>query len=406
MSIVNKVLKLFVGDKQQKDLKQLQPIVKRVLAFEGDFNLLSNDELRNKSVEFKDQIKAATKPFDEEIEKLELEAVESDIDRQEDIFKEIDRLKDSAYEASEKVLFDIMPAAFAVVKETAKRFATEEKIEVSASELDRSLSSESGFVSLEGDKAIWKNSWDAAGKEIIWDMVHYDVQLIGGAVLTQGKIAEMMTGEGKTLVATLPIYLNALTGKGVHVVTVNDYLAKRDSAWMAPIFQFHGLTIDCIDYHKPNSDERRKAYLSDITYGTNNEFGFDYLRDNMAHTQEELVQRPHNYAIVDEVDSVLVDDARTPLIISGPVPQGDRHEFNELKPVVNDIVALQKSYLIKVLAEAKKDNSRWRRKRRRYSLVTSLQRFTKKQSFNKILISRRDKTVTAKDREFLYAGQQ
>ncbi len=354
MSIVNKVLKLFVGDKQQKDLKQLQPIVKRVLSFEGDFNLLSNDDLRNKSLEFKNQIKEATKPFDEEIEKLEAEALESDIDRQENIFKEIDRLKDSAYEASEKVLLDIMPAAFAVVKETAKRFASEEEIEVTASEMDRSLSAESGFVSLDGDKAIWKNSWDAAGKEIIWDMVHYDVQLIGGAVLTQGKIAEMMTGEGKTLVATLPIYLNALTGNGVHVVTVNDYLAKRDSAWMAPLFQFHGLSIDCIDYHKPNSDERRKAYLADITYGTNNEFGFDYLRDNMAHTQEELVQRPHNYAIVDEVDSVLVDDARTPLIISGPVPQGDLHEFNELKPVVNDIVSLQKSYLIKVLAEAKK----------------------------------------------------
>jgi len=354
MSIVNKVLKLFVGDKQQKDLKQLQPIVKRVLSFEGDFNLLSNDDLRNKSLEFKNQIKEATKPFDEEIEKLEAEAVESDIDRQENIFKEIDRLKDSAYEASEKVLFDIMPAAFAVVKETAKRFASEEEIEVTASEMDRSLSADSGFVSLDGDMAIWKNSWDAAGKEIIWDMVHYDVQLIGGAVLTQGKIAEMMTGEGKTLVATLPIYLNALTGNGVHVVTVNDYLAKRDSAWMAPLFQFHGLSIDCIDYHKPNSDERRKAYLADITYGTNNEFGFDYLRDNMAHTQEELVQRPHNYAIVDEVDSVLVDDARTPLIISGPVPQGDLHEFNELKPVVNDIVSLQKSYLIKVLAEAKK----------------------------------------------------
>jgi preprotein translocase subunit SecA len=354
MSIVNKVLKLFVGDKQQKDLKQLQPIVKRVLSFEGDFNLLSNDDLRNKSLEFKNQIKEATKPFDEEIEKLEAEALESDIDRQENIFKEIDRLKDSAYEASEKVLFDIMPAAFAVVKETAKRFASEEEIEVTASEMDRSLSAESGFVSLDDDKAIWMNSWDAAGKEIIWDMVHYDVQLIGGAVLTQGKIAEMMTGEGKTLVATLPIYLNALTGNGVHVVTVNDYLAKRDSAWMAPLFQFHGLSIDCIDYHKPNSDERRKAYLADITYGTNNEFGFDYLRDNMAHTQEELVQRPHNYAIVDEVDSVLVDDARTPLIISGPVPQGDLHEFNELKPVVNDIVSLQKSYLIKVLAEAKK----------------------------------------------------
>ncbi|MGB0837470.1 MAG: preprotein translocase subunit SecA [Flavobacteriaceae bacterium] len=354
MSIVDKVLKLFVGDKQQKDLKLLQPIVKEVLAFEGNFESISNDELRAKTLEFKHKIQEATASYTEEIAKLEQEAKEANIDRQESIFKEIDRIKDSSYEASEKVLLDIMPEAFAVVKESAKRFAQNEIIEVKATEYDRELSGSSDFVSLEGDQAIWKNSWDAAGKEIIWDMVHYDVQLIGGAVLTQGNVAEMMTGEGKTLVATLPIYLNALTGNGVHVVTVNDYLAKRDSAWMAPLFQFHGLTVDCIDYHQPNSDQRRKAYLSDITYGTNNEFGFDYLRDNMAHTQEELVQRPHNYAIVDEVDSVLIDDARTPLIISGPVPQGERHEFNELKPVVDDIVKLQRQYLVGVLAEAKK----------------------------------------------------
>ena len=354
MSIVNKVLKLFVGDKQQKDLKQLEPIVKKVLEFEGNLNAASADDLRSKTLEFKNKIKQATASYTEEIEKLEKEASESNIDRQEAIFKEIDRLKDLSYEASEKVLLDIMPEAFAVVKETAKRFTENETIRVNATAFDRELSGDSDFVSLDDEQAVWKNSWDAAGKEIIWDMVHYDVQLIGGAVLTQGKIAEMMTGEGKTLVATLPIYLNALTGNGVHVVTVNDYLAKRDSAWMAPLFQFHGLSIDCIDYHQPNSDARRKAYLADITYGTNNEFGFDYLRDNMAHTQEELVQRPHNYAIVDEVDSVLIDDARTPLIISGPVPQGDRHEFNELKPVVDDLVKLQRQYLVGVLAEAKK----------------------------------------------------
>ncbi len=247
-----------------------------------------------------------------------------------------------------------MPEAFAVVKETAKRFVNNATLTVTATPFDRELTAKYNFVSLDGDKAIWKNSWDAAGKPITWDMVPYDVQLIGGAVLHGGKIAEMMTGEGKTLVATLPLYLNALTGNGVHVVTVNDYLAKRDSAWMGPLFQFHGLSIDCIDLHEPNSEARRKAYNADITYGTNNEFGFDYLRDNMAHTPEDLVQRPPNYAIVDEVDSVLVDDARTPLIISGATPQGDRHEFNELKPKIDKLVNMQRQLLTGVLAEAKK----------------------------------------------------
>ena len=247
-----------------------------------------------------------------------------------------------------------MPEAFAVVKETAKRFVNNEEIEVTATPFDRELSATREHVVLEGDKAFWQHSWDAAGKPVTWDMIHYDVQLIGGSVLHQGKIAEMMTGEGKTLVSTLPVYLNALTGKGVHLVTVNDYLAKRDRAWMAPMFEFHGLSTDCIDFHQPNSEERRKAYNADITYGTNNEFGFDYLRDNMASSKEDLVQRAPNYAIIDEVDSVLIDDARTPLIISGPVPQGDRHEFNELKPLVSDLVAQQNKYLVGVLAEAKK----------------------------------------------------
>jgi preprotein translocase subunit SecA len=240
-----------------------------------------------------------------------------------------------------------------VVKETAKRFKENQTLEVTASENDRELTNTKTYVQLKGDKALWSNSWDAAGKPITWDMVHYEVQLIGGIVLHQGKIAEMQTGEGKTLVATLPIYLNALTGKGVHLVTVNDYLAKRDSAWMAPLFEFHGLSVDCIDYHQPNSPERRKAYQADITYGTNNEFGFDYLRDNMAHTSSDLVQRKHNYAIVDEVDSVLIDDARTPLIISGPTPEGDRHEFDTLKSKVANLVSQQRSMLTSVLAEAK-----------------------------------------------------
>ena len=354
MNILNSVLKIFVGDKQQKDLKLLQPIVEKTNAFAEAIGKLSNDELRAKSGEFKSKIKKATNTFDTKIAELEQEALTTDIDRQEAIYEEIDALKDQAYEASETVLEELMPEAFAVIKETAKRFTNNTEIEVTATPFDRELSATKENVTLKGDKAIWANSWDASGLKITWDMIHYDVQLIGGSVLHQGKIAEMMTGEGKTLVSTLPVYLNALTGNGVHVVTVNDYLAKRDAAWMGPILEFHGLSIDCIDMHQPNSDERRKAYNADITYGTNNEFGFDYLRDNMAHTKEELVQRPPNYAIIDEVDSVLIDDARTPLIISGAVPQGDRHEFNELKPLVADIVTLQKHYLVGVLAEAKK----------------------------------------------------
>lgn len=354
MSLLNSVLKIFVGDKQQKDLKLLQPIVEKTNSFAEAIGNLSNDELRAKSEEFKSKIKEATKSFDTKITDLEQEALSAGIDRQEEIYSEIDTLKDDAYEASEAVLQEIMPEAFAVIKETAKRFTNNSEIEVTATPFDRELSAIRENVTLVGDKSVWSNTWDASGQEIIWDMVHYDVQLIGGSVLHQGKIAEMMTGEGKTLVSTLPVYLNALTGKGVHVVTVNDYLAKRDAAWMGPILEFHGLSIDCIDVHQPNSDERRKAYNADITYGTNNEFGFDYLRDNMAHTKEDLVQRAPNYAIIDEVDSVLIDDARTPLIISGAVPQGDRHEFNELKPLVADIVSLQKHYLVGVLAEAKK----------------------------------------------------
>ena len=354
MSILNSVIKIFVGDKQQKDLKILQPIVEKVTAFNSSISELTNDELRAKTAEFKQRIAERTNTFSDQIMALEKEAKEAEIDRQEAIFSEIDNLKNEAYEASEEILNEIMPEAFAVVKETAKRFVNNEEIEVTATPFDRGLSATKEHVVLEGDKAFWQHSWDAAGKPVTWDMIHYDVQLIGGSVLHQGKIAEMMTGEGKTLVSTLPVYLNALTGKGVHLVTVNDYLAKRDRAWMAPMFEFHGLSTDCIDFHQPNSEERRKAYNADITYGTNNEFGFDYLRDNMASSKEDLVQRAPNYAIIDEVDSVLIDDARTPLIISGPVPQGDRHEFNELKPLVNDLVAEQNKYLVGVLAEAKK----------------------------------------------------
>ncbi len=355
MSIVNNLLKLFVGDKTKKDLKSILPLVDAIKGHENAFNQLSNDELRAKTVEFKERIKAARREFDREIEehRTSIEALE-DIDERERLYNRIDTLEKDALVVTEEVLLELLPEAFAAVKETATRFVHNPEVEVTASEFDRQLSGEKEYIRLSGDKAFWANSWDAAGKAITWDMIHYDVQLIGGIAMHQGKIAEMQTGEGKTLVATLPVYLNALTGKGVHLVTVNDYLAKRDSAWMAPIFEFHGLSVDCIDYHQPNSEARRKAYLADITYGTNNEFGFDYLRDNMSHTPEDLVQRKHHYAIVDEVDSVLVDDARTPLIISGPIPEGDRHEFDQLKPKVADLYTKQRSLLTTVLAEAKK----------------------------------------------------
>ncbi len=355
MSFLDSVLKVFVGDKSKKDVSAIQPIVDKIKALEPDFENLSLDELRGKTADFKTQLAEALEETNSQIEALEKEADESEeITRKEEIYAEIDGLKDKAYEISEKVLNDILPEAFATVKETAKRFFHNEQLKVTANEFDREISAEKDYVNLEDDYAIWNNSWDAAGKPVTWDMIHYDVQLIGGVAMHQGKIAEMQTGEGKTLVATLPMYLNALTGKGVHLVTVNDYLAKRDSAWMAPIFEFHGLSVDCVDYHRPNSAARRKAYNADIIYGTNNEFGFDYLRDNMSHAPNDLVQRPHHYAIVDEVDSVLIDDARTPLIISGPIPKGDVHEFEELKPAISNIVEIQRKHLTKVLAEAKK----------------------------------------------------
>ena len=355
MGLLDSVLKIFVGDKSKKDIKEIQPIVDKILKFEPELEKLSLDELRHKTVEFKDIIASAKADTMSKIAALKKSAEEEqDIDKREEIYNEIDQLEDVAYQQGEDALNEIMPEAFAVMKETAKRFYHNAELQVAATPRDRELSAAVDYVTLDGDHAVWKNSWDAAGKPIVWDMIHYDVQLIGGATLHSGKIAEMQTGEGKTLVATLPVYLNALTGNGVHVVTVNDYLAKRDGAWIGPLFEFHGLTIDCIDYHKPNSEERRQAYLADITYGTNNEFGFDYLRDNMAHAPKDLVQRKHNYAIIDETDSVLIDDARTPLIISGPVPQGDRQEFDVLKQPVANIVEVQRKELIKTLAQAKK----------------------------------------------------
>ena len=354
MSFLNRILKTFLGDKAQKDVSIIQPLVLEINQIQKEFENISNDELRSKTSGLKKRIKNGRSQIDKEIHDIEIDIeTTKSYETKEQLYLKIDSLEEKAYKDIQSILNIILPEAFAIIKETARRFKLNSSLEVSAKNFDLVLSSKHDYVELKNDKAIWKNRWDAAGKPITWDMVHYDVQLIGGIALHQGKIAEMQTGEGKTLVATLPMFLNALTGKGVHLVTVNDYLAKRDSAWMAPIFQFHGLTIDCIDYHKPNSPERRQAYLADITYGTNNEFGFDYLRDNMAHTPQDLVQRKHHFSIVDEVDSVLVDDARTPLIISGPTPEGDRHEFNQLKPQVSDLVLKQKNLLNDLLDEAK-----------------------------------------------------
>ncbi|MCH1385417.1 MAG: preprotein translocase subunit SecA, partial [Flavobacteriaceae bacterium] len=355
MSLLNRVLSVFVGDKSRKDLKSIHPIVSEILKEEQALLDISNDELREKTFEFKKKIQNVRAAFQKEIEAVQTQIdVNENIDEKEKLYTEIDRLETKSDEDVALLLDEILPAAFAVVKETAKRFTNNANIKVTANAFDREISSTKPYVKIDGENATWANSWDAAGKQVTWNMVHYDVQLIGGIILHKGKIGEMQTGEGKTLVATLPVYLNALTGKGVHLVTVNDYLAKRDSAWMAPLFEFHGLSIDCVDYHKPNSPARRKAYQADITYGTNNAFGFDYLRDNMAHSAEDMVQRKHNFAIVDEVDSVLIDDARTPLIISGPVPEGDRHEFTDLKPKIAQLVQNQRQYINSVLADAKK----------------------------------------------------
>ena len=353
--LLNIISKLF-GNKYDKDVKEITPIIEKINFEFSKLSTLTNDDLREKTSDFKNQITDFTSNEKQEIEELKKEAnlATTPTDEKEGLYKKIDSLEELIITKTEEVLNLILPQAFAVVKETAKRFAENDEVIVTATQNDKELAATKDFVSIAAENASYKTSWDAAGTEIVWDMIHYDVQLIGGVVLHEGKIAEMQTGEGKTLSATLPIYLNALTGLGVHLVTVNNYLAKRDAQWMGPLFQFHGLSIDCIDNHQPNSDERRKAYLADITYGTNNEFGFDYLRDNMAKRSGDLVQRKLHYSIVDEVDSVLIDDARTPLIISGPTPQGDKHEYNEFKHKVDKLVAAQRKYVTTILADAKK----------------------------------------------------
>ncbi len=349
-------IKLFFGSKSDKDRKEVTPYVDKITAIYPQITELSNDELRLRSKALMDKISSAIQKDEAEIEelKIQLKNPELGISEKEDISKKITTLNNKVKETINNINDEILPEAFAIVKDTARRFTENEFVEVEATEFDRDLAARKDFVSIEGDKAIYNTTWDAGGNQLKWEMVHYDCQLFGGVVLHNGKIAEMATGEGKTLVSTLPVFLNSLSHKGVHVVTVNDYLAKRDSEWMGPIFQFHGLSVDCIDKHQPNSNERRKAYMADITYGTNNEFGFDYLRDNMANSADELVQRPHNYAIVDEVDSVLIDDARTPLIISGPVPKGDIQMFDQYKPSIESLFNQQKSMVTQMLAQAKK----------------------------------------------------
>ena len=353
MNFIQLLRKLF-GNKSDRDMKLIQPLVDEVLKIYPEIQALSNDELRARTKELQARIREAGVPLRNQIDELKAKIEQTAIEDRKPIFDKIDKLEKEQLEVFEKVLDEIRPVAFAIVKSTAERFTNNENIEVTATDFDRELAARHDFVDIEGDKAIYHNHWVAGGNETVWNMIHYDVQLFGGTVLHQGKIAEMATGEGKTLVATLPVFLNALTGNGVHVVTVNDYLAKRDSEWMGPLYMFHGLSVDCIDKHQPNSEARRKAYQADITFGTNNEFGFDYLRDNMAISPEDLVQRMHNYAIVDEVDSVLIDDARTPLIISGPVPKGDDQQFEEYQPLVEKLVSVQRQLATQYLADAKK----------------------------------------------------
>ena len=351
---LNGFLSSVFGNKATRDIKAIKPIVEKILEVDPEIQKLDNDALRAKTLEIRQYLQDQVKDERAKIDAINEKIQNTDIDRRQPLFDEIDKIESKILDKFEDALNEVLPTVFAIVKDTARRFAENEEVVVTATDFDRELAATKNYVRIEGDKAIWLNHWQAGGNDTVWNMVHYNVQLFGGIVLHQGKIAEMATGEGKTLVATLPVFLNALTGNGVHVVTVNDYLAKRDSEWMGPLYQFHGLSVDCIDKHRPNSNERRKAYQADITFGTNNEFGFDYLRDNMAMSPAELVQRMHNYAIVDEVDSVLIDDARTPLIISGPVPKGDNQMFEEFRPIVEKLVEAQKKLATQYLADARR----------------------------------------------------
>src|ERR1017187_8796776 len=402
--------KLF-GTKSQKDVESAQPIVEQIKEIFPTLEPLSNEDLREKSFTLRRKIQEFIAKENSEIAEIKIrieQDAEMDVDAKDALYKEIDELEKEIDTKTEEVLNQILPEAFAICKETARRFSLGE-LKIKANDIDKNYIERypnAKNVEIQDGYAYWKNNWTAAGIEVIWNMVHYDVQLIGGIVLHQGKIAEMATGEGKTLVATLPIFLNALAGKGLHVVTVNNYLSRRDSEWNGPLFEFHGLTIDCIDKYEPHSSERLDAYNSDITYGTNNEFGFDYLRDNMAHNLDGLVQRKHNYAIVDEVDSVLIDDARTPLIISGPTPQGDKHEFIQLKPRIEKLVNTQKQYLLTCLTDAKKLFSEGKEKEAGIPLLRAFRGLPKNSALIKFLSETGVRALLQKTENYYIQDQQ
>ncbi len=402
MSAITTILNKVFGNKSERDIRAIMPVVEKVKDEYSKIESLTNDEMRDKTLEIKKYILDYVKDERQEIagmkERIENETL--DIDVVESLYDQIDKIEKSIDDKLEEALQDVLPTAFALVKETAKRFKENEYLEATATDFDRDLAAARSSIEIKGDKVRYYQKWMAGGNEVTWDMVHYDVQLIGGVVLHEGKIAEMATGEGKTLVATLPVFLNALTGRGVHIVTVNDYLAKRDSEWMGPIFEFHGLSVDCIDKHQPNSEARRKAYNADITYGTNNEFGFDYLRDNMAISPHDLVQRKHNYTIVDEVDSVLIDDARTPLIISGPVPKGDTQEFDELKPRIEKLVSVQRKLVTEILAEAKKLIHEGNTEKGGFKLLQAYKGLPKNKALIKFLSEQGNKALMLKTENF------
>ncbi|MGC9374945.1 MAG: preprotein translocase subunit SecA, partial [Bacteroidales bacterium] len=402
MALLTNILAKFFGNKSERDIREIAPIVEQIKGEYENIYKLSNDDLRNKVIEIRKEVLNYIHEENTKISDLKAKAESDEVDvlQKEEIYDEIDKIEKIIDQKLEDKLNEVLPIVFAIVKDTARRFKENEYIEVTSNDFDRNLAAKYEHVEIKGDKARYYNSWIAGGNEITWDMVHYDVQLIGGIVLHQGKIAEMATGEGKTLVATLPVFLNALTGRGVHIVTVNDYLAKRDSEWMGPIFEFHGLSVDCIDKHEPNSDSRRKAYLADITYGTNNEFGFDYLRDNMAINPEDLVQRKHNYAIVDEVDSVLIDDARTPLIISGPVPKGDMQLFDELKPKVETLVEAQRKLVNQILAEARKELNDNNTEKAGFLLLQAYKGLPKNKALIKLLSEEGNKSLMLKTENY------
>jgi len=401
MNIINDILAKFLGNKSEHDIREIMPVLNKIREVYPSVKSLSNDELREHSQALKDKVRGSVAEYQNNIEKLKEEVeVTDDFDKKEQLYEQIDKIEKEIDARLAEVLDEVLPEAFAIMKDTARRFFENPVVEVTASDFDRNLAAHRDSIVINGDKALWHNNWIAGGNRITWDMVHYDVQLIGGVVLHQGKIAEMATGEGKTLVATLPVFLNALAGRGVHIVTVNDYLSKRDSEWMGPLFEFHGLSVDCIDKHQPNSEERRKAYLSDITYGTNNEFGFDYLRDNMAVSPADLVQRVHAYAIVDEVDSVLIDDARTPLIISGPIPKGEDQQFDQLKPRVENLFNVQRKLVNQILVDARKQLADNDQEKAGFSLLRAFKGLPKNNALIKLLSEQGNKALMQKTENF------